>query len=107
MKRILLALIVVGAFAGQSQACFLRMFTCGPQPVRVCQPHTTVYQAPQPQPQVTIVDGKLVLPSPESLGIDPRGNVQTVGYPYANNGPNGRWIVYPNQGNCPNGNCPR
>jgi hypothetical protein len=92
MKRILLALVVAGAFASESQACFLRMFTCGPSPVRVLPPqHKTIYQAPPPQ--ITVVNGKLVLPSPESLGIDPRPVQQTSGYD-----------VLPQ---CPNGNCPR
>jgi hypothetical protein len=85
-------------------------FGCKPcgtnqSPVRVS---TSCQWPTQSAPQIiTGASGQIVLPSPESVGIDPLGSNYTPNFPYPNTGPNNQWIVYPNQGNCPNGNCPQ
>jgi hypothetical protein len=120
MKRfVFAALLGLSVLASDAQAFFFRCcqpvplqqgFGCKPcgtnqSPVRVS---TSCQWPTQSAPQIiTGASGQIVLPSPESVGIDPLGSNYTPNFPYPNTGPNNQWIVYPNQGNCPNGNCPQ
>jgi hypothetical protein len=190
MKKLLFALLGLGAFVfapAKAEAFFFRCFPCQPLqsgscggPVRFCQPCggsggsrvTTQCQWPTqavaissgpvsapiilPSPESVGIDPRqteaqrvesfylnrtrrvttqcqwptqavaissgpvsapIILPSPESVGIDPRQTEaqrvesfylnRTPGFPYPNQGSSGSWVVYPNQESCPNGNCPQ
>jgi hypothetical protein len=127
----------LGAFVfapAKAEAFFFRCFPCQPLqsgscggPVRFCQPcggsggSRVTTQCQWPTQAVAISSGPvsapIILPSPESVGIDPRQTEaqrvesfylnRTPGFPYPNQGSSGSWVVYPNQESCPNGNCPQ